>query len=209
MAKLNLDRYIELLCESVLDEKNSILLYGKPEKTLEVLKEFYNIISKRKEFLCSYYDASEIQNPLDFFVPILKLKYGDDYETEIKPHIEGLSQDKNKRGILDLAEICGQNLGSKILNERKFPIILINGIEELLFKLDFSHLKKSDYLKIPIAGSVISQEFGDSLRKSIFGTKKGVFCGSVKDCESMEYRDTLGNYNYLFYSENFGTLQIE
>jgi len=32
---------------------------------------------------------------------------------------------------------------------------------------------------------------------------KGIFYGLVKNTESLEFKSTLGNYNYLFYNENF------
>jgi len=193
----SLDIEVQLVCERILD-KGSVLLFGNSEDTLKVLKKAYEELSKNNEFLCSYIQASEVKEPLDFFTPILKLKFGENYRDRIKSFFELHSKYPDRIGIFHLTDYCGQESEGKTENERKLPIIFVEGIEELLFKLDFPNgLNKRE------------EGIGNSLRGGLHQTKKAIFCGNVKNDKSIAYKSTLGNYGYMFYEGNFAIQIIE
>ena len=129
----------------------------------------------------------------------MKLKY--DYETYSKmmSRIKDLDY-WNKLNYF--ADACGENL------EHKRLFVFVDGMEELLFKLDFPNYESSDFKKIRSDGSSGSQLFGNTLRADLFN-KGAVFLGTIKDLESTAFKTTLGNYNYMFYLGNFGDMKIE
>ncbi|MFC1755261.1 hypothetical protein ACFL96_18050, partial [Thermoproteota archaeon] len=143
----SLDMDVELLCETIL-EGGSVLLYGKPEKTSDILKRVYKSLHEMYELLCSYHRAPEITDPLDFFEPILRLKYGDLYQEKTELFFKMWEQHPDKYNILGLSKFCGQDLSGKTENEKRLPVIMIEGMERLLYKLDFSHLDESDHEQI-------------------------------------------------------------
>ncbi|MCK5300188.1 MAG: hypothetical protein KAJ54_03475 [Candidatus Aenigmarchaeota archaeon] len=208
------EKDIEYLCKDLFDkEKNSILLYGDPKQTLAVLKGVYDKANKRKEFLCSWHDASKIDQPMDFFEPILRLKFGDEYEQmREKSWFKDLSGRETKSGVFQLACLCVQDNNSKNPNERRLPVIFIDGIDELLFKMDYSHLDQEGRKKV-LSDRYMEQPspkgFGDCLRAYLHQTGKGIFYGSVGNVDSIENKATLGNPHYLFYGRNFRPFVVE
>jgi len=145
-----LKKEIDFLCEDLfLERKNHVLLYGKHEDTLAVLQGIYKKAKRNKTFLCSWHDASKIINPMDFFEPILKLKYGKKYEAlKEKDWFKELVVKNTMDGVFKLTEFCGKEKDSKFPNARKLPIFFINGIEDLFFKFDYSHLDEEGRKKL-------------------------------------------------------------
>ncbi len=164
---------------------------------------------REKNVLCSWHDASAIAQPMDFFEPILQLKYGNEYDS-LKEHswFKKLLESKEGSGIFQLAGLCGREEGSANPNARRLPVIFIDGIEELFFKMDYSHLDEEGRKKL-LTGDLMKvpgdKGFGNCLREYLNQNlaAKGLFCGSVKNTGGIEYRATLGNYHYLFYCGNF------
>ena len=202
-----LKKEIDFLCEDLfLERKNHVLLYGKHEDTFAVLQGIYERAKKDKTFLCSWHDASKIINPMDFFEPILRLKYEKGYEVlKEKDWFKELIEKNTMDGIFKLTEFCGKEKNSKFQNARKLPIFFIDGIEDLFFKFDYSHLDeegRKKLLSINFLEQPLPKGFGNHLR-NLHQSGKGIFYGLVKNTESLEFKSTLGNYNYLFYNENF------
>src|SRR3989344_7612851 len=78
-------RKIEYLCEDLFERgKNSVLIFGPPEQTRRVLKAVYDAAREKEEFLCSWHEASAINHPMQFYEPILRAKYGPDYDSLAK-----------------------------------------------------------------------------------------------------------------------------
>jgi len=195
------------LVSGKLLNKDSVLLFGNIKNTSKVLEKTCEDFSKNKQFLCSFHDASKIKSALDFFTPILKLKYKDNptvYERLINGYLKLASKKNDETQLFHMAEVCGQDLGGKTENEKKFPIIFINGIEELLAKIDFPNLHEKDYKQ------TMDLNFGNCLRGHLHQTRKAIFCGIVTDYNSLEYKATLANgARYMFYCGNFVTIHIE
>ena len=145
-----LAREIEFLCEDLfLEGQNHVLLYGKHEDTLAVLQGIYKKAKKDKTFLCSWHDSSKIIKPMDFFEPILKLKYEKKYnELKEKDWFKELVAKNTMDGVFRLTEFCGKEKNSKFRNARKLPIFFIDGIENLFFKFDYSHLDEEGRKKL-------------------------------------------------------------
>lgn len=210
--KYPLDIQVKIVREKILNG-SSVLLFGNSENTSKVLKKTYEELSEDNKFLCSCHHASLINSPLDFYTPILKLRFGKDYESKLKYFFEMQSKHPDKIRIFELTDYCGQDLQGKTENERKLPIIFVEGFEKLLFKLDFPKLLKEEYkgALVPYSeGGIKSLGFGDSLRhlQQAIPPKISI-CGTVKDHEGIECKTTLANRGYLFYSGNFTTIEIK
>ena len=91
--------------------------------------------------------------------------------------------------------------------------MFIDGIENLFFKMDYGHIDKEKQKKIPSSSifdnSFRSKGFGDALRGRLHQEKKAVFYGIVRNPHSLSYECTLGDYHYLFYSDNFMKVIID
>mgnify|MGYP001568132253 CR=1 FL=1 len=193
--------------------KNNTLLYREPENTLEVLQKIYEKANKREEFLCTFHNASLIKKPMDFFAPILKLKYGEEYEDSFKSDwFKDIINSEDVSETSRLADFCGKDEKSDNLRHKKLPLIFIEGIEELFFKMDYGHLD-DDKLKNFFRRGYLEQPghrmFGNCLRGSLPQTGNAIFFGSVRNNKGIEYATTLGNYHYMFYSGNFGNFHIK
>ena len=208
MEKLS-SQYIELLCKDLFDEGQShTLLYGKPELTLAILKGVYQRAKEKPGLLCSFHNASKINQPMDFFEPILKLKYEDEYESlKQKQWFKNLLKKRDGREIFRLSGLCAMEEKSNNSNQRKLPVIFIDGIEELLFKMDYSHLKDKERKNFNLE-QPIPRGFGNCLRGDLHQTNRGIFYGTVRDIKKIDYLATLGNYNYLFYEGNFRQIDV-
>lgn len=206
-----IEREIKFISDDFVARGNSVLFYGKPEHTLEVLRGVYERINEREEFLCSWHDASAIAHPMGFFEPVLRLKYGDEYESvseRIKDIVKNitLGNDRDSFSLGLLAELCGKEEKSKNSNARKMPVFFIDGIAEFLFRMDYGHLDEEGIERIfnyPSYTQTSPRGFGSCLRAELHQAKKGIFCGTVRNAKGLEHRTTLGNYYYLFYSGNF------
>ncbi len=204
---------IKFLCEDLFDKRarNHRLIIGKPEDTLEILKAVYEKARTKEELLCTWHDASTITKPMDFFEPILRLKYGGYYEQlKEEEFFKSLVEKNEKSGVFQLASLCGKDENSKMPNAKKLPVFFIDGIEELLFKFDYDHLDEDgikrlfsrDFMEKPL-----SKGFGDCLRRYLHQERdKAVFYGRVRNTQSLEFHATLGNHHYLFYCGNFAFL---
>src|SRR3989339_764530 len=186
-----LAREIEFLCEDLfLEGQNHVLLYGKHEDTLAVLQGIYKKAKKDKTFLCSWHDSSKIIKPMDFFEPILKLKYEKKYnELKEKDWFKELVAKNTMDGVFRLTEFCGK---------------------EKNFKFDYSHLDeegRKKLLSIDFWEQPLPKGFGNHLR-NLHQFREGIFYGLVKNTESLEFKSTLGNYNYLFYNGNFRNHEV-
>lgn len=206
-----LERDLELLCENLFNgTPNHVLLYGESEHTRSVLKGVYKRAKNKEEFLCSWHDASAITHPMDFFEPILRLKYGHEYESlREKSLFKDYLETNDQVGVFQLAKLCGREENSKNPNERRSPIFFIDGVEELFFKMDYSHLDEEDR-KI-VTGDfkrLHPRGFGNCLRGYLHQTGKGIFYGTVRDTEGIQFKATLGNYHYAFYNGNFGYYNV-
>ena len=202
------DRTIEFLGDDLFNKgRNHVLLYGDPQKTNLVLKAMYDAAREREEFLCSWHNASTIAQPMDFFEPILRLKYGNEYESlREKSWFKDLTTRNEKGGVFQLARLCGREENSENQHARSLPIIFIEGIEELFFKMDYGHLNEEGRKKLLTSSFMeqpLSKGFGDCLRGSLHQTKNGIFYGTVRNSQGIPFEATFGNYHYLFYSENF------
>lgn len=204
-----LEPEIEFLCEDLFERgRNHLLLYGKPEDTLSVLKSVYERATKRGEFLCSWHDASTITCPMNFFEPVLQLKYGEEYNLlREKLWFKDLVARNDRSGVFQLAGLCGREKASKNPNARRLPLFFIDGIEELFFKLDYGHLDEESRKNV-LSGDFMDQHFlprgfGDCLRSHLHQTGTGIFYGTVRNSGGIQFQATLGNYYYLFYDENF------
>ncbi len=199
-----LETEIESLCEDLFGEnQNSVLLYGKPEHTLAILTGVYERAKKKEEFLCSWHDASKITKPMDFFEPILRLKYGDGYESLREE--EFFKRLVGRDGhIFQLARTCGRDESSESQNAQRLPVIFIDGVEELFFNMDYWHLSLEEINKV-ITSHLIEQPlpkgFGDCLRAHLHHTQRAIFYGTVRNEEGIQFKTTLGNYDYLFYGK--------
>jgi|GEM_PF-6141684 len=209
----SLEWNVEYLCESHFSGgQGHTLLYGKPDQTLEVLKEIYQRIKAKNEFLCTWHDASAITKPMDFFEPILRLKYGEEYNSlKEKSWFKDYVARDEMSGVFQLARFCGKDEDPDRPNTRKMPVIFIDGIEELFFKMDYGHLNKKD-LKRVLNGKYmnrpLSRGFGNCLRGHLHQAGTGIFYGRVRDDKGMQYQTTLGNYDYLFYRGNFREFEV-
>lgn len=208
MKQNQFEREIEFLCKDLFEGgQNHTLIYGNKERTTELLKRVYERASQREELLCSWHEASKINNPLDFFKPILQLKYRKSYEElKEKDWFKNLVNGDDKRTIFKLAEFCGMEEKHPILNARKMPVFFIDGLEELFFKMDYGNLDEKDMQTVLTKSrsqAPLPNGFGNALRSCLHQRNKGIFYGTVHDTKSREFKATLGNYHYLFYSENF------
>lgn len=202
---------IEYLRKDLYDGgQNHVLLYGKPEETLVVLKGVFDRAKENEEFLCSWHDASKIAQPMDFFEPILRLKYGGDFDTRIKdlvsPAQKQTAKNKIPKEVMYCAELCAREKNAKNRNARKLPIIFIDGIDELFFKMDYCHLDETGIKKLlnrNFFEQPLPRGFGNCLRARLHQTNNGIFYGAVWDYKSIQYRATLGNYHYTFFALNF------
>ena len=211
--ELAIQRRIAHWYVNLVQEGNSLLFYGKPAETVAVMQEIYTFAKDTHSLSCSWHDASRIQHPLDFFDPILQLKYGSQYQrldqfNQLKDLFS--RNDKTMPDISILAELCQQEKQSPHLNAQKLPVIFVDGMEELLFRMDYAHLDAPE--QKAFSKGVMEQPspkgFGNCLRANLHQTKRGVFCGTVKNPDSLQYQATLGNYNYLFYAENFRPVHL-
>lgn len=212
--------FVDLISKDLLDMPSThTLIYGKPENTFEVLQGVYDVLVKREEFRCTLYNPSEINNPLDFFLPVIKMKYGEDYEQKAKPTVERIL---SLASANDLAGLCGREEHSSFPNARKTPVIFVDGIEQLLFKLDFPGLdkpfirryadmirKRADEEHYTPIELPMDKGFGASIRARLHQNKAGVICGTVIDNASIDYAATLGNYNYMYYDQNFRLVYVD
>jgi len=187
-------------------EKDWILIYGNPKRQSFLKNLLYSHISRMDEFFCVYLESSEIETSLDFFLPILKKKYGDEYfEENIVGVVDMFIDSDEEDDIFNLAEMCGKEKVSDIANSDKMPVILIDGIEEVLFSLDYpgTDIDKSD---IVLNNQKLSEDlgFGKYVRKYLHQmADKAIVYGTVKNPDSIEYLLTLGNDKYQLYANNF------
>lgn len=136
-----------------------ILLYGKPGETAYLLKDLlFPYFSNIDRYFCVYIDASNIETPLDFFVPILKEKYGDKYYDEEVRDLVKIYAEGNENYIFKLSELCGQEKRIDIHNAAKMPIILIEGIEEVMFKLDYPEISSDENKKRECYTQMLNEE---------------------------------------------------
>src|SRR3989339_534970 len=159
------------------------------------------LLAREIEFLCE-----------DLFLePILKLKYEKKYnELKEKDWFKELVAKNTMDGVFRLTEFCGKEKNSKFRNARKLPIFFIDGIENLFFKFDYSHLDeegRKKLLSIDFWEQPLPKGFGNHLR-NLHQFREGIFYGLVKNTESLEFKSTLGNYNYLFYNGNFRNHEV-
>lgn len=204
---------VDYLCEDLFDYgKNHVLLYGKPEDTSAVLKAIFEKAGKMDEFRCTYHDASLINKPMDFYEPILRLKYGDEYEEIVKnPWFMGLADRTGLSGVFRFASLCAQEEDSENPQHRKKPLIFIEGIEELFFKFDYAHLDEEGIKRVLgyTLEAPIERGFGSCLRAYLHQEPKGIFYGTVRDEESIAYQTMLGNGHYMFFNGNFLNHDVE
>ena len=183
---------------------SSFLIYGELEEKQAILKGVYEEASKRDNLLCSFHDSSKIKTPLDFFEPILKLKWGQERYEKFKQsdYFKSLDDDE----IRILAGLCGKEENSQNPQERKFPIFFIDGIEKFFFNMDYGHLSqdKESLLESEFSHlNMHSKKFSESLRVRLKDELTGAFIGTVDDEQGIEYDLTLGTARYLFYAGNF------
>ncbi|MGV8087059.1 MAG: hypothetical protein ACP5N1_05510 [Candidatus Woesearchaeota archaeon] len=205
-----LKREIDYLCNRI-DIGNHPLIYGDKDHATSLLKGIYDKLNLSERFSCTYHDASNINHPLDFFDPILKLKYGSHYD-RLRKDSEMIKIYKNRddleisvNSISHLTHIVGEIRYFAKIPLKKKPLIFIDGIEELFFKMDYGHLNEKERGKlfnVNFMDRPMNNGFGDSLR-ILHQLGSASFCGVVRDTESIEFKATLGNYHYLFYSGNF------
>lgn len=221
MGKLppeKIDRYVDYLFKDLTEKQipgsqNHTLIYGNTENSFEILNKLYSLANKRKEFLCTMHDASEINTAFDFFKPILKAKYKKKYKKylEEKEWFQETIKDPNSREVFSLSEYCGMDKNSGDFYMKKLPLIFIKGMENLLFKIDYGHLSQKDIKKILTKSYMdrpVSRGFGNHLRGNLHQAQKGIFIGTVENADGIEFKTTLGNYHYLFYADNFRNLHI-
>lgn len=202
-----IQRNIEFLCDNLFNgSTDSVLLYGEPQNTSAVLKGVYSAAKNNHSFLCSWHDGAKIAQPMDFFGPILKLKYREEYGAiKEKKWFKDLTA-KDSTNVFALASLCAQEKGSADVQKAKTPLIFIDGIEDLFFNMDFGHLDKKEAKKIfglNFLDQPTPKGFGNNLRAHLHQSGLGIFYGSVLNPKSMQCNATLNNYHYLFYSENF------
>jgi hypothetical protein len=232
LTKEKMEFYVNFLFEDLikcrpLGSQNHPLIYGNQEDSLEILERLYDLCNNREEFLCTMHDASKINTALDFFKPILKTKYGEEYKKyfEEENWFREIIKNPNSKDIFELSEYCGMEKTSENLNHRKLPLIFIKGMEELLFKIEFAHsspreierlelmininpnaMSTKNYMAIRDAkyiGIPKTKGFGNHLRGHLHQFHKGIFLGTVKNEHGVEFKSTLGNYHYAFYEHNF------
>ena len=127
---------------------SSILISGN-ENGLKIFKALYERVSQNPAYLCTFHDASKIKSAKDFFVPILKSKYGDGYD-DVLSHLgdtvenilDAYDSDSGNNGtnsILSIDSEVHYIIKSVVRNPpelcdvKKRPLIFIEGIEELFF----------------------------------------------------------------------------
>lgn len=187
---------------------NSVLFYGESELTGRLLNQVYSMAKEKENLLCSFHDASLIKQPMDFFEQILQLKYGDKYENLKEKDWFKKITEKEDLDISDfhiLAGLCARERKSDNPNYRKLPVIFIDGIEELFFNMDYGHFNKKELEQI---FTQWDKGFGTALRSGLHQTLDGVFYGSVRKTDGIEYAETLGRYHYLFYAGNFRPMMV-
>jgi hypothetical protein len=201
---INVKREIGYLCKDLFSEgRNNVLFFGNLKYTRAVLKGVYNRAKIKNEFLCSWHDALAITKPMDFFEPLLILKYGKEYD---KLKMRPIFRQICKEDIFELAYLCGREKGSKNKNHQRLPVIFIDGFEQLLFEMDYGHLDKKRIETMLIddsASQILPKGFGDRLRKELHQTGTGIFYATVGNANSVEFASTLGTYNYLFNADQF------
>ena len=208
-----LGKNIKFLCDDLFEgRRDSVLIYGTQPDATTVLKGVYNSAKNKSGFLCSWHNADKIKKTMDFFKPILRLKYGAKYAAlEQKKWFKELAAQQDNNDVFQIASLCAQEPKSNDAQKRKLPLIFIDGIEKLLFKIDYGNLAAQSVKKLLTANffeQPLPNGFGNCLRGYLHQTSKGVFYCAVHDYNSTEYNATLGNYSYLFYSENFRTHEI-
>lgn len=197
----------EVICEDLFGQgQNHVILFGEYQRALILFRKIYERVQQRREFLCSWHDASRISQPMDFFEPVLRLKYGPKYDAMKKESwFKSMVQDN----VFQLAGFCGRENDSKDPNAQRLPVFFIDGLEELLFRMDFGYLGdnggKSNF---DFKDQPLSRGFGDCLRGRLHQTNRAIFYGLVRNMESIDYRATLGNNNYMFYEKNFRTYYL-
>ncbi len=198
---------ITSLKNNISNEKEWVLVYGNPKRQSFLMNHLSNsYISPTDEFFYIYLKSSEIETPLDFFLPILKEKFGEQYyEEHIRSVVDMYLDSDEKDSVFMLAEMCGKEKVSGADNSDKMPVILIDGIEEVLFRLDYpeTDIGKSD---IGTGRQKLPDDlgFGRHLRKYLHQVAdKAVVYGTVKDSESIQYLLTLGNDKYRLDANNF------
>ena len=207
-----MSKVIASLKNNISKEKEWILIYGNPKRQSFLMNHLSNsYISPTDEFFYIYLKSSEIETPLDFFLPILKKKFGEQYFEEnvagvVDMFVGGGEEDE----IFSLSEMCGKEEISGIDNSDKMPVILIDGIEEVLFSLDHPGMCV-DKSGIVLNDQKLSDDlgFGRHLRKYLHQmADKAIVYGTVKDSDSIEYLLTLGNEKYQLYANNFLHLHL-
>jgi len=198
----------ERISEQNLDESG--LFFGEYHRSLEVLRRVYNTFQAHPALLCHWIDEAQIKTPLDFYEPLLKNKYGSEYvklkdKKWFKECVAGTSE---LFPIYYLARLCGQEKDSKNETRKKVPVIFIDGFEKLLFRMDYGSYDEKQLGEIRqnvLRGDINLRDkgFGTSLRAALHQAKAGVILGLIRDPHSVEYALTLGNYFYMFYSDNF------
>lgn len=202
-----MSRVIASLKNNISKEKEWILIYGNPKRQSFLMNHLSNsYISPTDKLFYIYLKSSEIETPLDFFLPILKKKFGDKYfEENIAGVVDMFINSDEEDEIFKLAEMCGKEEVFGIDNSDKMPVILIDGIEEVLFGLDYPGINV-DKSCIVLNDRKLSEDlgFGRHLRKYLHQmADKAIVYGTVKDSESMQYLLTLGNEKYQLYANNF------
>lgn len=207
--------WIGWICEQLLSREyeDSMLFYGHPEQTTEVLQGIYSTMKKSERFRCTYHHASKIKRLMDFYEPILRLKYGDKYENIIEEeHIRKIRDRNNPRELLVLTQFCAQEPRATEPQHRKMPLLLIEGIEELFFEREYGYLSEEEKQKLvnqrDLFEGTRSLGLGNSLRAYLHQSKRGIIFGTVKDENSIQYRITFGDYSYAFFQGNFRLINV-
>ncbi len=202
-----------------------------------MLNELYKRASQNPQYLCTFHDASKIKSAKDFFVPILKLKYGEDYNDVLSYLGDTVENILDAHDALDVKEYCkdwmlssavdeiirsiARNPNGKHENDKKLPLIFVDGLDTLFFNLDYG--KHADFLKANV--EVLSEEhkidettvnkiekiltldkYTSRLRSKwhqVSQDKGARIHGLMRNNDSPECRYTLSRYDYMFYGGNF------
>ncbi|MEK6733982.1 MAG: hypothetical protein AABY27_02615 [Pseudomonadota bacterium] len=164
-----------------------------------MLRELHKDVNVSNQFHTVLYSYQEINTVFDFFNPILKLKYAEEYDSMIN------DSDFDRNDVYILSELCIE----KEVNHKK-PLVFIEGLEKLLFKLDYSHFDEETVKKV-LRNSYNAPApigLGNSILASWHQTGESIVYGTVYNTYSKEYRATLGNFSYLYNAHNFKTIMV-
>jgi hypothetical protein len=198
-----MERKLNHLKQSI-SNGNNYLIYGNDSTIF--LKQVYEFFKTEDKFRATYHDESLVQTPRDFLEPILMLKYHD-YDSWKE---ELWAQKKSGLPFFDIIiDSCGQEKDSDDPVKRKKPLIFIDGIENLLYKLDLYALSEEKQKEVIDSGKSDNLfHFSSALRAALCTPNKGNIVGVVNNFESIEYKFTLGTYHYLLNADNFGHIVL-